>query len=42
MSWQRLLAERKIQRHTTGRQELDALRALVERDLADAALPALS
>jgi len=42
MSWQRLLAERKIQRHTTSRQELDALRALVKRDLADAALPALS
>lgn len=42
MSWQRLLAERKTQRHTTSRQELDALRAIVERDLADAALPALS
>jgi uncharacterized protein (UPF0332 family) len=42
MSWQRLLAERKVQLHTTSKQELDVLRALIERDLTDAALTALS
>jgi hypothetical protein len=42
MTWQQLLAERKVQRHTTSRQELDDLRAVVERDLADAGLSALS
>ena len=42
MSWSQLLAQRKIQLHTTSKQELDGLRALVERDLKDAALPGLS
>jgi hypothetical protein len=42
MSWQQLLAARKVQLHTTSKQELAGLRALIDRDLADAALSALS
>ena len=42
MNWQQLLAERKVQSHTTSKQEIDGLRALIQRDLTDAALPALS
>jgi hypothetical protein len=37
-----LLAARKIHTHQSSKQELDELRAVVRRDLADAALPALS
>ncbi len=42
MSWKTLLAARKIHTHQLSKQELDELRAVVKRDLADAALPALS
>jgi hypothetical protein len=42
MSWNRLLAARKIHTHHASKQELDELRAVVARDLADAALPGLS
>ncbi len=42
MSWKQLLAQRKVQLHTTGKQELDGLRALIVRDLTDAALAGLS
>jgi hypothetical protein len=42
MSWKTLLAARKIHTHRSSKQELDELRAVVKRDLADAALPALS
>jgi hypothetical protein len=42
MSWKKLLAARKIHAHKSSKQELDELRAVVKRDLADAALPALS
>jgi hypothetical protein len=42
MSWKALLAARKIHTHQSSKQELDELRAVVKRDLADAALPALS
>ena len=42
MSWTTLLAARKIHTHRSSKQELDELRAVVKRDLADAALPALS
>jgi hypothetical protein len=42
MSWKQLLAQRKVQLHTTSKQELDGLRALIERDLTDAALAGLS
>ena len=42
MSWQALLQAQRIKSHRTSRQELDDLRNVVERDLQDAALPALS
>lgn len=42
MSWTKLLANNSVQRHTTAKRELDAMRALIARDLADAAIPALS
>jgi hypothetical protein len=42
MSWKQLLAQHKVQLHTTSKQELDGLRALIERDLTDAALAGLS
>ncbi len=37
-----MLAARKIHTHQSSKQELDDLRAVIERDLADAAIPALS
>jgi hypothetical protein len=42
MSWETLLKEGRVHRHTTSRKELTELRRLVSRDLADAALTALS
>ena len=42
MSWKKLLLDNKVHRHTTSRQELAEIRRLVARDLADAAIPALS
>lgn len=42
MSWKRLLAKGEIKAHQTGKQELDNIRSLIARDLADAALPGLS
>ncbi len=42
MRWNQLLAQRKVQLHTTSKRELDGLRALIERDLTDAALAGLS
>jgi len=42
MSWQRLLQAQRVKRHRTSRQELDDLRDIVERDLQDAAVTALS
>ncbi len=42
MSLQQLLQSRKIQQHQTSRNELDELRALVDRDLKDAAIKELS
>jgi len=42
MTWQELLNEGRIERHQTSRQELDALRAVIARDLADADLEQLS
>ena len=42
MSWNSLLSARRLQQHTTSKQELNELRSVVERDLADAALPGLS
>ena len=42
MSWKKLLQSNSVHRHTTSRQELSDIRRLVARDLADAAIPALS
>ena len=42
MSWQALLATDRLQAHTPTPQELEQLRAVVDRDLKDAALPGLS
>jgi hypothetical protein len=42
MSWKSLLAARKLHKHQSSKQELDELRAVITRDLTDAALPALS
>jgi hypothetical protein len=42
MTWEKLLEENKVHRHTASRKELNELRRLIARDLADAALMALS
>ena len=42
MTWQDLLDEGRIAEHTTTRAELDELRAIVARDLADAEIDCLS
>jgi hypothetical protein len=42
MTWQRLLNARRVQRHTTSKQELEDLRAVIERDLHDAGVSGLS
>ena len=42
MSWRALLAARRVSRHRTSREEIASLRAVVERDLRDAAVPGLS
>ena len=36
MTWTKLLASRDVQRHRTSKKELDDIRALIARDLADA------
>ncbi len=42
MSWKQLLAKGEIKAHQTSKQELDNIRSLIARDLADAALLGLS
>jgi hypothetical protein len=42
MSWKQLLAKGEVKTHQTSEHELDNIRALIARDLADAALPGLS
>jgi len=42
MTWQQLLANGRAQAYATSKQELDDLREVIERDLSDAAIPALS
>jgi hypothetical protein len=42
MNWQSLLQGQRIKPHRTSQQELDDLRDVVERDLQDAAVEALS
>lgn len=41
-TWQHLLAQNRLQKHETSTRELDDLRAVVDRDLHDAALKGLS
>lgn len=41
-SWQQWLASGDVKAHQTSKQEIDNLRALITRDLADAAVTALS
>ena len=42
MTWTQLLAKSEVQRHRTSTGELERLRAVVSRDLADAALEGMS
>ena len=42
MSWKALLASRTVQQHKTSVKEIEGLRQLVTRDLADAAIEKLS
>lgn len=42
MTWTKLLANKDAQKHKTSKQELDNMRALIARDLADAGLAGLS
>ena len=42
MTWTKLLASRDVQRHRTSKKELDDIRALIARDLADAGVAAVS
>ena len=42
MTWQKLVATNRAKPHKTSKQELDGLRAVVERDLKDAAITGLS
>jgi hypothetical protein len=37
VTWKQLLANNEVQRHKTSKKELDKLRAVIRRDLADAA-----
>jgi hypothetical protein len=42
VTWTKLLASHDVQRHRTSKNELDDLRSLIARDLADAAVAGLS
>jgi hypothetical protein len=42
VSWTKLLANKDAQKHTTSKPELDNMRQLIARDLADAAVAGLS
>ena len=42
MTWTNLLASKEAQRHKTSKKKLDNMRALIARDLADAAIAGLS
>jgi hypothetical protein len=42
MTWKQLLAKGEVKAHQTSKQELDNIRALIARDLADAAIAGLS
>ena len=42
MTWTSLLANKEAQKHKTSKKELDSMRVLIARDLADAAIAGLS
>jgi len=42
VTWTSLLANKEAQKHKTSKKELDNMRALIARDLADAAIAGLS
>lgn len=42
VTWTQSLANKEVQRHKTSKQELDKLRAVISRDLADASLDRVS
>jgi hypothetical protein len=42
VTWTSLLANKEAQKHKTSKKELDNMRALIARDLADASLAGLS
>ena len=42
MTWTKLLANKEAQRHKTSKKELDNMRELIARDLADAGIVGLS
>ena len=42
MTWQELLREGRAERHRTSKQELDGLRAVARRNLADAGAAVIS
>ena len=42
MTWTSLLANKEAQKHKTSKKELDNMRALIARDLADAGIAGLS
>jgi hypothetical protein len=42
VTWTQLLANNEVQQHKTSKKELDRLRAVISRDLADAALDGVS
>ena len=42
MTWTSLLANKEAQKHKTSKKELDNMRALIARDLADSAIAGLS
>lgn len=42
MTWTKLLTSKDAQKHKTSKKELDNMRALIARDLADAAIAGLS
>ena len=42
VTWRQLLASNEVKRHRTSKKELESLRAVIVRDLADASLDRLS
>jgi uncharacterized protein (UPF0332 family) len=42
VTWTQLLADREVQKHKTSKSELDSIRAIIQRDLADASVNGVS